>query len=89
MFGTSKDQQDLERLIDNLARSYMRGHPKNSTEGRAELRNDLAEAASIARSTGKHRAVSRAQGYRSALVLGFPQEARREFEEMVAAALAA
>ncbi|MFF4273402.1 hypothetical protein [Streptomyces sp. NPDC001536] len=88
MLFKSAGQKELESLIDGLARSYMRGHTRNSPEGRAELCGEIAQLADELRDAGRERAVRGARGYQSALYFGLPPHAQREMERMVAEALA-
>ncbi|MFI1566819.1 hypothetical protein ACH4ZX_27825 [Streptomyces sp. NPDC020490] len=80
-------QQELEELIDGFARSYLRGHARNSPEGRAQICREISELAGRLRANGRERAVKGARRYRSVLHAALPQHARLEMDRMVAEAL--
>ncbi|UOZ11328.1 hypothetical protein [Amycolatopsis sp. WQ 127309] len=87
MFGTSKEQKNLEALLDRLARSYLRGAVMGTPEGRRTLCAEIGQAATAAQNNGKHKVIAEVRAYRPAFLGALPLPHQREFEELRSAAL--
>jgi hypothetical protein len=86
MFGRGRSQE-LEQLVESLARSYMRGSAHGTREGRLKLCGEMAGLAGRLRAAGNDKAVERARKFRPGFFPGFPAEVRAEFQRIVDSAL--
>lgn len=87
MLGKSAHQGKMETIIDDLARSYLRGHGRNSVEGRQQICRELSDAAAEARRDGQGKRVDKVRSYTSAIFEALPQDARNEIAAYVRMAL--
>ena len=83
----SAGQKQLEALIEDLARGYLRGGVNNSPEGREKVCRQLTDLAQRLRSSGDEKTVVKARSYRSQIRVAFPAVIQRELDAMVAKAL--
>jgi len=86
LFGKSSSPE-LEKMLDSLARSYMRGHRLEAPAKRAEYVNEIAAVASRLGAEGKGKAVAGTRSYRPAFFAGLPPEAQQDFVASVNRAL--
>ncbi|MEV6415207.1 hypothetical protein [Kribbella sp. NPDC051718] len=86
MFGSARSEE-LEQLVEALARSYLRGSAHGTPEGRSKLAGDMAALAGRLRAAGKDKAVERARKFRPGFFPGFPAELRADFKRQVDSAL--
>lgn len=82
MFGSGRSPE-LEKLVESLARSYLRGSP----EDRRQLGSEMAGLAGRLRAAGKDKAVDRARKFRPVFFTALPAEIRADFQRSVDSAL--
>jgi hypothetical protein len=88
VFGKSQYRKDMERIIDDLAISYVLDSQYSSPEGRTLLCSRLRELAVAARASGDAKSVTRTLSFNSTYVAQLPPDLRREATELVQRALA-
>lgn len=86
LFGKSTSPE-LESMLDDLARSYMRGHRLEDPAKRAEFVNEIAAVADQLKAEGKEKTVAGTKKYRPAFLIGLPPAMQREFTQLVNKAL--
>jgi adenylylsulfate kinase-like enzyme len=80
-------RKQLEALIDDLARSYLRDDPVNSEQGRGEICRQITEVADGLRSAGEAKVLARVRDYRSDVEAALSREVRRHLRYLLARAL--
>lgn len=87
LFGSKSSSPELQSMLDDLARSYMRGHRLADPARRAEFVNEIAIVARKLKAEGKGKAVEGTKSYRPAFFSGLPPAVQGELRSFVDEAL--
>ena len=87
LFGGKSSSPELQSMLDDLARSYMRGHRLEDPTRRAQFVDEITAVANELRAEGKGKAVDGTKSYRPGFFPGLPPAAQREFTAFINKAL--